>query len=190
MSEALDRVNSQRIEREFFITHALLHPEGYNILELIAAGIAFEHIRSLYPLDRVNLIPQATEGVELGATGWPLVEKMEIAMEGWLGALYNALTPANYKRLQASFSIFEEEAPFETLCKVLHADERASKRRQRPRQAVRDSVVSIGDILWLADNWESLPELSHHGAHLCQLLSDVQSVLPRAFNRLAEGDRR
>jgi hypothetical protein len=189
VSAVLDRLNSERIRREVLLTHALLHPEGYGILELVDSKVNPERIWALYPLDRALVVPQLTEGIALGSTGWELVEKMEAAMDGHLGSLQNVLTPLNYKRLHGGLATFEQDQAFEALCRVLNADAHVSKRRQRPKQAVQDSVVAVGDILWLAFNWESLPELKHYGPRMCQLLSDVQSVLPRAFNRLAEGDR-
>lgn len=186
LTEALI-VKRERIWAEFFATHALLQPGGEEVAELRAAQVPPACILSLYPLDMVELPELIQVRLRSPEQVWQFTTDMERTSESDLAAIYDRMSETSYNALrEQARRLFLKSHNFNALSDQFRAVDEGSFRRKSAYEAVRDALLNAADILWLAANWESLPELRGCELTFCKQLVALRQALGGAHAAVSE----
>jgi hypothetical protein len=160
-----------RIQRKSLEAQALMHPEGADIFDLLASGIAPATVAALYPLDIPTLAAGLDErlrreGEAVMSTFIELFERTN--SDTFMNMLYDRMPSTAY------FHLSEERLPFVEDSRML-LQVAAGYLGNEPLYA---ALLGIGGVMWLAAHWGEIEEVHGFGKQLLIRLDALPQILP------------
>lgn len=175
MNDQRIALENARIQRGYVAALTLMHPEGADIFDLLASGVAPATVAALYPLD----IPLLAEGLD---------ERLRSESKDVVAGFINLFERTNsdtfmnmlYDRMPSTayFHLSNDRLPFVEDSRMLLQVDGTGTAVDLGNEPLYAALLGIGGVMWLAAHWAEIEEVHGFGKQLLIRLDALPELLP------------